>query len=257
MKKKNNYANETELKSLLIRAKNKALDVGDTKWSTRLNNWIALFVTTDSWSQTTRCIRFRKSLARHIVWLSERTIATEQDVTRLCTIINLMIDRILLKPQFAHYTYIDEFYSDAYYKIFKYITNFNHRKISEISGSYVNAFAYITQIINNSIIYVITANKKYQDRIKLEYNDQLVKFANDNTSIKLHSFRKDSDGFECTKGNVTRYYYNTDEFINSFADYLQTTDFNQVASLVVYIPEECLAYTADFKHPNVEFKILQ
>jgi hypothetical protein len=71
-----------------------------------------------------------------------------------------MVKNILKKPQFSGYTYKDDFYSDAVYKILKYLGNFNHLLISEITGTNVNAFAYISQIIHNSVLFIINKKKK-------------------------------------------------------------------------------------------------
>ena len=77
-----------------------------------------------------------------------------------------MINRIMTKPQFSGYTYKDDFTSDAVFKILKYLDNFDHTLISKTSGQHVNAFAYITQIIHNSIMYIINTKKAEQDFIK-------------------------------------------------------------------------------------------
>ena len=75
-----------------------------------------------------------------------------------------MIKHILTKPQFSNYTFKDEFNSDATYKVVRYIYNFDHTKISKVTGKSVNAFSYVTQIIHNSIIFVINEMKKQLNR---------------------------------------------------------------------------------------------
>ena len=77
-----------------------------------------------------------------------------------------MIKKILTKPQFSGYTYRDDFYSDAIHKILKYLHNFDHTLISDISGTEVNAFAYISQIIHNSVLYIINTKNKELNEIK-------------------------------------------------------------------------------------------
>ena len=76
-----------------------------------------------------------------------------------------MVKHILTMPKFSGYSYKDDFYSDAVYKILKYLYNFDHTMISEKTGRPVNAFAYISQIIHNSIIYVINTRKKEQNNV--------------------------------------------------------------------------------------------
>jgi hypothetical protein len=84
-----------------------------------------------------------------------------------------MIKNILKKPNFSGYTYVDDFYSDAVSKIIKYMHNFNYDLISAKTGIQANAFAYISQIIHNSIVYIIIEKKKEQESIKKYIHTQL------------------------------------------------------------------------------------
>lgn len=252
MAQKTNYANEVELKSLLIRAKNRALDIGSTKWNSRINQLVATFIKTDSGKQTSRMLSFRKALKKHIVWACERTRSGEDELNRLCCIVDLMIDRILTKPQFSGYTYTDEFHSDAQYKIFRYITNFDHRKISKISGDYVNAFAYVTQIIHNSIIYVISTNKKHQERIRREYTRQQIAFAVNNPDIRISLTRDAEPQYQPEKIQITKYYYNKDDFLDNFEDYISNVDFTKVSKVTVIVPKGCSI--SNFTSLDVEFR---
>ena len=95
-----------------------------------------------------------------------------------------MVSRILTKPQFSGYTYRDDFYSDAIYKILKYLHNFNHKMISERSGQIVNSFAYISQIIHNSVLYIINTKKKEQEKIKQQISTSIL---DHNYNIKDYS----------------------------------------------------------------------
>ena len=69
---KTNYVNEVELKSLLIRAKNRANNVGTTEWNDRIKELVDLYIKTDKLRQTSRVLQFRKALKDHIIWGCER-----------------------------------------------------------------------------------------------------------------------------------------------------------------------------------------
>ena len=251
---KTNYVNEIELKALLIRAKNRANKLGTTKWNSRIKQAVDLYVKTDKLRQTARILAFRKAAKDHIIWMCEQTAATEKEMNRLSSIIDIMVDRILTKPQFSGYTYVDEFHSDVQFKVFKYIDNFDHRKISKRSGDYVNAFAYITQIIHNSIIYVISTNKKAQDRIKQEYRSQQIQFAIENPGIKPLLVHESEHEVEAEPVKMTRYYYNKSTFFADFKADLERLDFSKISELTVYVPKGCKV--EDFTGYNVKFKEL-
>lgn len=254
MARKANYASEMELKSLLIRAKNSALGMQDLSWNRRINELVTLFIASESWRQQARVLKFRKNLRAHIVWACERCAAGEPELTRLCNIVDLMIDRILTKPQFSGYTYTDEFHSDAQFKIFRYITNFDHKKISRISGDFVNAFAYVTQIIHNSIIYVISTNKKHRERIKTEYLRQQIAFSVDNPGFRVPLKRDAPVAFEVSKMNVTKYYRTKANFVDNFETDLERVDFDKVDKLIVYVPRGC--DVSNFTNYDITFKEL-
>lgn len=251
---KTNYVNEIELKALLIRAKNRANKLGTTKWNDRIKELVDLYIKTDKLRQTSRVLQFRKALKDHIIWGCERSIAGDREMNRLSSIIDIMVDRILTKPQFSGYTYVDEFHSDVQFKVFKYIDNFDHRKISKRSGDYVNAFAYITQIIHNSIIYVISTNKKAQDRIKAEYRSQQIQFAIENPGIKPLLVHENEHEVEAEPVKMTRYYYNKSTFFADFKADLERLDFSKISELTVYVPKGCKV--EDFTGYNVKFKEL-
>jgi hypothetical protein len=118
----------------------------------------------------------RHKLKDRIISMSEKTTIDSDSYERFGEIILLMIKNILRKPQFSGYTYKDDFYSDAVYKILKYLHNFDHTKISEITGQNVKAFAYISQYIHNSIIYIINTKKKESDRIKKQIQIENISY---------------------------------------------------------------------------------
>ena len=161
-KTKHNYTSEIELKSLLIRIKNMRAEIGTLEENNRINRYVRWHtnISRSKYSDAKQKARVRAKLKDKIVSLSEITTADRMSYERFGAIILLMIEKILTKPNFSGYTYHDEFYSDAIHKILKYLHNFNHNLTSERTGQQVNAFAYISQIIHNSVIYVINSKKK-------------------------------------------------------------------------------------------------
>lgn len=179
---KHNYTNELELKSLLIRVKHTRFvdnttktsitNVHDDKISLYLNKrinkyikWYTNILNTKS-TNGSKSLALQKKLKAKIISLSENTLVDKTSYDRFGYIILLMIKRIMTKPQFNGYTYKDDFTSDAVYKILKYLDNFDHTIISKNSGQFVSSFAYITQIIHNSIKYIINCKKADVDFLK-------------------------------------------------------------------------------------------
>lgn len=179
IKLKHNYTSELELKSLLIRIKNEREDIGTTEHNKRINKYIKwhTLINNKKYLVPTKRNIVKTHLKEKIVELSEITKTDQHSYERFGEIILLMVKNILKKPQFSGYTYKDDFYSDAVYKILKYLGNFNHLLISEITGTNVNAFAYISQIIHNSVLFII--NKKKKDTNDLRKYISLEHFMND------------------------------------------------------------------------------
>lgn len=169
-RQKHDYTCELELKSLLIREKNSKLKIQNNSIRTnkRINELINLFVKLNS-------DKFQKSLNSKkvknlqnkikdtIIKRSELVSIDRFSHERFGEIILLMIKNILKKPNFSGYTWKEDFYSDATYRVLKYLHNFNHTKTSEKTGQTVNAFSYISQIIHNSIVYIINTNNQEID----------------------------------------------------------------------------------------------
>jgi hypothetical protein len=165
-RQKHNYTSELELKSLLIRIKNTRQDIGIQKDNTKINKYIKLHTKINN--------KKYDYPAKRNIELSEKTSVDKKTYERFGEVILLMIKNILKKPQFSGYTYRDDFYSDAIYKILKYLCNFNHKLISERTGQPVNSFAYISQIIHNSILFIINTKKKENDNLKKQISIENV-----------------------------------------------------------------------------------
>jgi hypothetical protein len=167
-KQKHNYTSELELKSLLIRIKNKRESIGIEKDNVKINKYIKWHTAVNNKKYDAPAKRniLKTKLKERIVTLSEATSVDTASYERFGEIILLMVKNILKKPQFSGYTYKDDFYSDAVYKILKYLHNFNHKMISDRTGLSVNAFAYISQIIHNSILFIINSKKKDLENLR-------------------------------------------------------------------------------------------
>lgn len=167
-KTKHNYTSELELKSLLIRIKNKRNGITDETNNRKINKYIIWHtaVNNKKYEFPSKRNLTKAKLKERIVLLSEVTCVDAKSYERFGEIILLMIKNILKKPTFSGYTYKDDFYSDAVYKILKYLHNFDHKLISDRTGQAVNAFAYISQYIHNSILFIINTKKKEQENIR-------------------------------------------------------------------------------------------
>lgn len=167
-KQKHNYTSELELKSLLIRIKNDRADLGTTKRNSVINKYVKWHtkINNKKYQNPQKRNITKAKLKDLIVRYSEETRVDRESYERFGEIILLMIKNILKKPQFSGYTYRDDFYSDAVYKILKYLHNFDHTLISERTGTPVNSFAYISQIIHNSILFIINTKKKENTNMK-------------------------------------------------------------------------------------------
>lgn len=199
-RKKHDYTSEIELNSLLIREKNRKLNLTDsTKYNKRINKYIKWYVKINHKKYPANSIMIRKKvelktkLREIIINLSEQTRVDKISHERFGEVILLMIKHILTKPNFSGYTYVTEFYSDAISKILKYLHNFDTRMISKRSGIKVNAFAYISQIIHNSIVFIIKRKKKELENIdrqvSLEISQQKLNILDHR---KLYSSTMDS-----------------------------------------------------------------
>jgi hypothetical protein len=175
-KTKHNYTSELELKSLLIRIKNKRNGIIDETNNQKINKYIKWHtaVNNKKYEFPSKRNITKAKLKEKIVQLSEITCVDTKSYERFGEIILLMIKNILKKPTFSGYTYKDDFYSDAVYKILKYLHNFDHKMISDRTGQPVNAFAYISQYIHNSILFIINTKKKEQDNIKKQISMELL-----------------------------------------------------------------------------------
>lgn len=175
---KHHYTNELELKSLIIRVKQTRKTDNTVKSSQTLvrtdketikkNNiinkyikWYTKILNRKSTNiDTTKVKRVQNKLKDKVIKLSEDCCIDKNTYERFGYVIIQMISHIMTKSQFRGYTYQDDFTSDAVYKILKYLDNFDHTRISKISGQSVSAFSYITQIIHNSFLFIILKKKK-------------------------------------------------------------------------------------------------
>lgn len=174
---KHDYTNEIELKSLLIREKNNKLNPElSTENNDLINDLIKEYTKEKS-----------PELKTKIIELSEKTKIDDNSHNIFGKIVLLMIKKILTKPNFSGYSWHDEFYSDACFRVFKYLHNFDHTKVSEINNQEVSAFAYISQIIHNSILFIIGLKNK-----QTEFNNSLIREHNDVYDIERETLNSSS-----------------------------------------------------------------
>lgn len=251
-RRKHNYTSELELKSLLIRIKNDRSGIGTSEYNSRINKYIKWHtrINAEKYEDAAKKTRLKAKLKSAIIDLSEKTSVDQTTYERFGQVILLMVKNILTKPQFSGYTYKDDFYSDAVYKILKYLHNFDHKLISQRTNQPVNSFAYISQIIHNSIIFIINTKKKDNDNLKhqvamanLDHNLQvrnyeLVKHDNDENKqeidVKIVNLKT-------VDGNLVEEIKRVQEYMNKYdrieiqypADYAITIDeYNDMKGLL-------------------------
>lgn len=139
------------------------------------------------------------------------------DKTKFAIQCMLIINNLKKRPQFSGYTsnWTEDYISNSIYKMLKYIHNFDHTRISKITGQPVSPFAYLTQIAKAAFIEVINRRKNEESLIKetFQYHelDELIHMANikmnensstelvDERGIKHYNLRKlEIDGVKFT-----------------------------------------------------------
>ena len=168
---RHDYTCELELKSLAIREKNSKLNNFDTKHNRRINELIKVYMKLNN-TKDQKSKNLQQKLKERIVKLSEITNVDRVSHEKFGEIVLLMIKNILRKPNFSGYTWRDDFYSYATYRVLRYINNFDHTKLSQRTNLPVNAFSYISQIIHNSIIFIINENNKQQEELEKLSDDE-------------------------------------------------------------------------------------
>lgn len=185
------YINELELKSLILRIKNSRKKFNTVKTdktitdnskyniitNRKIKKYISLYIKIKKLkSQTDKTKKVLNDLKNTIIRKSEVTCIDNRNYELFGIYIVEMVNKILTKPQFRNYSYYDDFLSDSVYKILKYIDNFDHKKISKITGQPVDSFSYISQTIHNAIIFIINKNKKYNNFISSQMMIEKIKF---------------------------------------------------------------------------------
>jgi DNA-directed RNA polymerase specialized sigma24 family protein len=124
------------------------------------------------------------------------------DKTKFATFCMLIINNLRKRPQFSGYSnnWAEDYTSNSIYKMLKYIHNFDHTKISKITGEPVSPFAYLTQIAKAAFIEVIVKRKKEESYIKeaFQYHelDDLIQNAHSNLENKSSINSDSNDSIE-------------------------------------------------------------
>lgn len=246
------YMDELELKSLIIRIKNSKEYYKTTKTyktitdnsvksqmnNRKLNKYIRIFKNVKK-LDTERSKKFIKDIKDFIIRKSEKTLIDTASYEYFGLCIIQMFNRIVTIPQFRSYSYYDEFLSDSTYKILKYIDNFDHKKISDISGQQVNAFSYVTTIIYNSILYIINKNKKYNDFIHEQIIYEKVKH---DIKIGNHDLLLNNSGFTDDKEETNSYLVSS-ETLDSTIDEIKNTHHKNDMICITYLNLELEEFT--------------
>jgi len=262
-RQKHNYTSELELKSLLIRSKNKRLfkNTESSQKNTRINRQINRYIKTYTKLNNKKYEKFSEKLQKRkhlktymknrIISLSESVFIDFDSNERFGNVILLMIKSILTKPNFSGYTYQTEFYSDAISKILKYLHNFDHTLISKITKTNVNSFAYISQIIHNSIIFVINKKKKEQNDINKQVSNEIL---SNNLSIMDH--RKELNKSTIYDDNESLGFENDDKKIYKLSEVDDIVE--KVEEIIKNRPENehSIIYYPKYKNSNNELNII-
>ena len=167
------YVNELELKSLVIRKNNglEGKNLQNDKSNKRIDRYVQWY---KSIKPKGKGLRTRKKIYDTVISLSEKTKINHDSYENFGQIIITMTLRIIEQKKYSGYTYTDDFVSDSYYKVLAYLHNFDHTKKSKTTGQFVSPFSYISQIINNAIVFVINKKKNENDNISNEIGDELI-----------------------------------------------------------------------------------
>jgi len=240
---KHDYTSEVELSSLLIREKNKKIGKNlPLTYNSRINEYITMHTKLNRIKYEKNSKKYfqknalKNKIRDRIIFLSERTNIDDASHERFGEVILLMIKHILTKPNFSGYTYATDFYSDAIYKIFTYLHNFDHTLISERTNNRVNAFAYISQIIHNSIVFIIkkknNENKKINNVVDSKICDLGIDITNHKKEAHL-SHAGDVYGFK--KQKVIEFFLNENNSLFDEVTNIRKTLGDKIAYL--YYPE--------------------
>lgn len=249
-RQKHDYTCELELKSLLIREKNSKLGLQNNSIRTnkRINELINLFVklNTDKFQKSLNSKKVKSlqnKIKDTIIKRSELVSIDRNSHERFGEIILLMIKNILKKPNFSGYTWKEDFYSDATYRVLKYLHNFNHTKTSEKTGQSVNAFSYISQIIHNSIVYIINTNNQ-----EIDITDKLSQTEGEELGIekvktldKTSISEKINEKFIIQKQDLS----NTSLF-NLLSEFVESSNYDKDFNYTFEYPKEYLITIDEF-----------
>lgn len=131
----------------------------------------------DKWNSKTQAA-FKEMLN-----LSGKVYPTDAEISELYESIRLISNRCIRVYGKFHDIDADDVAASTFERWLKYRHNFDPLKISVISGTRVNAFAYMTQIIKNSIYENVNRNNRDKEiRDRLMENHALLESLEDNPS---------------------------------------------------------------------------
>ena len=245
-----NSRQKHDYKSLLIREKNSKLELQNNSIRTnkRINELINLFVklNTDKFQKSLNSKKVKSlqnKIKDTIIKRSELVSIDRNSHERFGEIILLMIKNILKKPNFSGYTWKEDFYSDATYRVLKYLHNFNHTKTSEKTGQSVNAFSYISQIIHNSIVYIINTNNQ-----EIDITDKLSQTEGEELGIeKVKTLDKTTDSKKISDKFVIEKDLLKDKSIfDLLSEFVESSNYDKDFNYTFEYPKEYLITIDEF-----------
>jgi hypothetical protein len=88
------------------------------------------------------------------------------------TMISIMADKILTKPQFSNYTFKEDMKGLGIEYVLRYIYRFDPDKTSDRTNKPVSSFAFISTILFSGILQTINKFKKDQEKLKKEIEER-------------------------------------------------------------------------------------
>ena len=150
----------------------------------------------------------------------------------------LIINNLMKKHCFSGYTenWTEDFKSNAIYKIFRYIHNFDSERISEVTGKKVSSFAYLTQITYMAFLEVINKRKAENElmfRTMIPLQDVKVDYYTQDKGVNVSAMEMKHEDDKLTTIYIDPYDLKTKSLYELMKNIRETNECVQV-----YYPED-------------------
>jgi hypothetical protein len=188
--------------------------------------------------------KYEKLLAEQKA-LIEKGADPEYSRQKFGEIVLLINENLLKKPCFRNYSenWTEDFKSNAIYKIFKYINNFDPEKISKVTGRKISSFAYLTQITYMAFVEVI--NKRKKDNSDLMDN-----------MIPLQDLKPEHFGYSKFERSSSYYPNEEDERTYFIIDNVKTSLYDQLKIIRETNDAVHVTYPANYSLSIDEFTLI-